>query len=295
MQKLTQTFSTMKNSYISPVIIGKLANKRGNFNYEKLLILLGELNINFSKRHVYASAMLIRAVLDHVPPLLGLGTFEEVVNNYSWSQTDGRFMKSLLDFKDEANDILHTPISEKGNYLSMDNIPSSNRLNRLLEECLLKGDNFTPIAISSKPVKTQQPNLSVQLSETSIRWANFAVGRYVWSSFRLSLTIDNYKNSRPDYLKTMLIAHDTDGKWTANHFIFETGKAEHQYQKDEEFRIEPYEVKTVPVFISQTEPATNTVRTPMPDFDRDTLKLVISTKSGAEFIIPIKPGWVANG
>ncbi len=65
------------------------------FDLCKLVRLCEELNIAYSGGALLATAMLTRAVLDHVPPLFGMVTFTEVANNYSGTRSFKETMKRL--------------------------------------------------------------------------------------------------------------------------------------------------------------------------------------------------------
>ena len=77
----------------------------------------------------------MRAILDHVPPILGCTDFAAVANNYPWGRTDKRYMKKLADFRDQADDALHRQISQKRDVLDFDDMPPSVYVDRLLQEC----------------------------------------------------------------------------------------------------------------------------------------------------------------
>ena len=56
------------------------------------------------------------------------------MNNYRWSRTDKSYMRKLLDFKLQADDVLHRQISSKADLLSLDDMSPRAWVNRLLEE-----------------------------------------------------------------------------------------------------------------------------------------------------------------
>jgi hypothetical protein len=101
----------------------------------KPLRLVEELNDNYARRNSYAAHALLRAILDHIPPILGHVGSKAVVNSYSRGQTGGRYLKKLLDFKDQAADALHRQISPQADLLDFDDMPASVCVNRLLQEC----------------------------------------------------------------------------------------------------------------------------------------------------------------
>jgi hypothetical protein len=74
---------------------------------DKLLGLLRELNSNVEAENPYACAALLRAVLDHVPPLFNLGSFDQVAASHPWSTTDKAYMKKLAEFRKTADDLMH--------------------------------------------------------------------------------------------------------------------------------------------------------------------------------------------
>jgi len=266
------------NSYINKDIKKGFLAKRDDFNYKKLIGLLSELNSNYTLGNTYASMMLVRAVLDHVPPLLGYDTFEEIVNNYSWSRTDKKYMKSLMDFKNEADDALHRPISGDDDFLDIDSLPKRNRVNRLLEECLKVGGTIKPKQYSKINKQVTHSNIKIKLAKETIRWANFSTSRGVWSSFKVDLEIDNYRSNKPDYISVSVRANLLDGsKWIGNHYIFnKTGEL------DEEFWINKNEVKKPFIFISSHPPGGHRSE-PMPEISNDPIEIHVNTRSSAEF------------
>jgi hypothetical protein len=101
----------------------------------KLARLVGELNDNYSRGNAYAAHALLRAVLDHIPPLLGCADFKAAASNYSWSRTDRSYARRLLDFKLQADDALHRQISKRTDRLGIDDMPPKIWVNRILQEC----------------------------------------------------------------------------------------------------------------------------------------------------------------
>jgi hypothetical protein len=125
------------NSYVNRQVIDEIRAKAGTsqFNVVKLLKLIEELNHNYKRRHSYAAHALLRAILDHVPPILGQTDFNAVANNYSWTRTDKSYLKKLRDFRDQADDALHRQISAQADLLDFDDMPTSIYVDRLLQEC----------------------------------------------------------------------------------------------------------------------------------------------------------------
>ena len=101
----------------------------------KLTRLVAELNDNYSRGNAYAAHALLRAILDHIPPLLGCADFKAAANNHPWSRTDRGYARRLLDFKLQADDALHRQISKRTDQLGMDDMPPKIWVNRILQEC----------------------------------------------------------------------------------------------------------------------------------------------------------------
>jgi hypothetical protein len=116
----------------------QVKDEESQLDCAKLLQLIHELNDIYAYENAYAAHALLRAILDHIPPILGCATFTETANNYPWSRTDKRYVKKLLDFKLQSNDVLHRQVSEKPELLGMDDLPPRVWLNRPLQECAEK-------------------------------------------------------------------------------------------------------------------------------------------------------------
>lgn len=132
-----QHVHTPDGFYIAAQVIAAIRAKEGTdwFDRSKLLRLIEELNDNYLRGNGYAAHALLRAILDHVPPLLKCSDFTAAVNNYQWSRTDKNYVRKLLDFKLQADDVLHRQISSKPDLLSLDDMPPRAWINRLLQEC----------------------------------------------------------------------------------------------------------------------------------------------------------------
>jgi len=82
------------------------------FDFKKLVRLCEEMNTAYAQGCCFATIMLTRALLDHVPPVFGKNTFTEVANNYS----DGgkSFKECMQHLENAARKVadahLHMPI-----------------------------------------------------------------------------------------------------------------------------------------------------------------------------------------
>jgi hypothetical protein len=101
----------------------------------KLARLVAELNDNYGRGNAYAAHALLRALLDHIPPLLGCPDFKVAASNYPWGRTDRSYAQRLLDFKLQADDALHRQISRRPDQLDLTDMPPKIWINTILQEC----------------------------------------------------------------------------------------------------------------------------------------------------------------
>lgn len=123
--------------YVDSEVTAAVAARAEALGYQtaKLVRLIEELNDSYRQGNTYAAHALLRAVLDHIPPLLGCGDFPAVVSSQRWSRTDSSYVRKLRDFRLQASDVLHRPISRKADLLGLDDMPPRIWINRLLQEC----------------------------------------------------------------------------------------------------------------------------------------------------------------
>ncbi len=90
------------------------AVKSSKLDLTRLIRLCEELNIAYSNDCFMSVAMLVRAILDHIPPLLGKQNFAEIANNYAGPISFKKSMQNLqLSLRNIADAHLHIPIREK--------------------------------------------------------------------------------------------------------------------------------------------------------------------------------------
>ncbi len=287
--------------YVNKNILEGFRLKEGAFNYQKLITLIEELNFNVENKKTYSSCMILRAILDHVPPLLEKKDFKDVVNSYNWGSersSPRKAVKLLLDFKNIPDDVLHGQITNKSDVIDFSYLPHKYLVNILLQQCLASEAKFSvtnksvqPDVVKSESVKS---DLMIEFYEQKVSWANYAVSRWVWPSFRMVLSINNFHNKSAEYLRAYLNAKSNDGVWEAKNFVFLNRENEDKSEPNQDFRVEAGYKEKVSLFISIYEIGEHNQK-PMPDVDKDTLKLVIETESGKTLALPIKAGWIGNG
>ncbi|MGW8722859.1 hypothetical protein ACWGNR_26625 [Streptomyces althioticus] len=126
------------NSYVSSKIVDDLKGlaPSSKLNCEKLLKLIGELNAAYSSGHAYSALAMVRAIIDHIPPIFDFTKFSEVHSNWPWGRTDKNYISKLSDFRATADDVLHRQISNNADLIEMEDLPPRTWLNRLLQECI---------------------------------------------------------------------------------------------------------------------------------------------------------------
>ena len=104
--------AVQKPAYVDPHRILQLREvKSAQWDLQRLVRLLQELNIAHASESHMSTAMLVRAVADHVPPIFNVKNFSEVANNYPAPRSFSDQMK-LLDtsLRKIADMHLHQPM-----------------------------------------------------------------------------------------------------------------------------------------------------------------------------------------
>ena len=95
-----------------------------NYDLSKLVELCKELNYAYAGGCYLSVAMLMRAIIDHIPPIFEKKNFSEVANSYKSSQS---FKKSMQYFNSSLRNIadafLHTQIRNS------ETLPTKNQVN----------------------------------------------------------------------------------------------------------------------------------------------------------------------
>ena len=105
-----------------------------DFDLTRLIQQCEELNDASFKGNPYSIILLVRAIIDHVPPIFEKGNFQEVANNYgakSFKESMDRLDKSLRKIADSG---LHQQIRKKETLPNKTQVNFSNDLDVLLAE-----------------------------------------------------------------------------------------------------------------------------------------------------------------
>jgi len=107
-----------------------------DFDLRRLIRLCEEINICVDNRCYLAVAALIRALLDHVPPVFGKGSFTQVANNYGRKS----FKKNTLHLENSARNIaddhLHRQIGQRESLPTFQQVNFFTDLDVLLAEII---------------------------------------------------------------------------------------------------------------------------------------------------------------
>jgi hypothetical protein len=121
--------------YISTDRIEELSSIRNEFDFCKLIALLKEINLAHNNEAFFSIGLLVRAVIDHIPPLFGLKTFKEVSNNYSGTKSLKDAMKGLeSQLRKISDSYLHTAIRKKDSLPTLQQVDVRNSLDFILSE-----------------------------------------------------------------------------------------------------------------------------------------------------------------
>jgi hypothetical protein len=108
--------------------------KNANFDLSRLLAMCGELNDGAGRNNI-STILLVRAILDHVPPIFGFKTFKEVANNFATTISIKASLKHLEDSSRTIADThLHTPVRRKETLPTKTQVNFSQDLDVLLAE-----------------------------------------------------------------------------------------------------------------------------------------------------------------
>lgn len=123
-------------NYVDISRIEELDNiKNKSFDLSKLIQFCKELNSCFKNCNYLATAMIIRAIIDHVPPIFGCKNFSEICNNYKGTRS---FKDSMLNLDRSSRKIsdnhLHSQIRKTEVLPNRTQVNFSNDLDVLLAE-----------------------------------------------------------------------------------------------------------------------------------------------------------------
>lgn len=105
-----------------------------NWDYGKLIELCRELNVAYANSCVYSAGMLVRAILDHVPPVFGVVNFEQVIANYGSKSFKGSMRHLNALSRDISNGFLHSQIRQSESLPNPQQVEFLGLIDALLSE-----------------------------------------------------------------------------------------------------------------------------------------------------------------
>lgn len=127
-----------ENSYIDAAVFARLSVAADDSTWyaASLVQLVSEIESSVVNDNWCAAIVLLRALLNHVPPLFGKTRFEQVVSNVSWERSDVKYIEHLATFRAHADDIHHRQISKKPViFFSVADLPPARSVAILLSKC----------------------------------------------------------------------------------------------------------------------------------------------------------------
>ena len=130
--------SGMKRYVAAERIASLQAISNAQWDFARLVELCREINVASDNRCHMATAMLLRTVLNHVPPVLGFGTFAEVASNYGGPKSQKSFKASMRRLESSLRNIadmhLHSPIR------SSEDVPTATQVDFAADSDVLLGE-----------------------------------------------------------------------------------------------------------------------------------------------------------
>jgi hypothetical protein len=106
--------------------------KSSEYDLKKLIQLCEEINIAHQNNCYMTIAMILRAIIDHSPPIFKVNTFPEVASNYKGTKSFKKAMDHLNNsLRNIADSHLHIQIRRK------EDLPTFNQVNFIADLDLL--------------------------------------------------------------------------------------------------------------------------------------------------------------
>jgi len=136
---------TSVRPYVDPVRIAALqAISNEQWDFMRLLELCREINVAACNRCHMSPAMLLRTILNRVPPVLRYGTFADVANSYGRSKSQKSFKASMQRLERSLRSIadmhLHSPIRSRENVPTAVQVDFAAELDVLIGEVIRVGE-----------------------------------------------------------------------------------------------------------------------------------------------------------
>lgn len=133
--------AAIRPPYVDPTRMLDLQRAQSQWDFRKLIQLCGELNIAHEHDCHHAVGMLVRSIMDHVPPVFGFRSFNEVASNHggggsSFKKSMDHLQKALRNIADGH---LHSPIRARETLPTATQVDFRAPLDQLLSEVVRVG------------------------------------------------------------------------------------------------------------------------------------------------------------
>ncbi len=135
---ITNVGSNTKESYYieNSIILGLSQIKSEKYDLTKLIQMCKELNDNYSLGNYLSCGMLIRSILDHIPPIFQKNNFSEIVNNYGTKSFKDIILPLDVSSRKISDSYLHTSIRSKEILPNKTQISYQPNMDTLLSEII---------------------------------------------------------------------------------------------------------------------------------------------------------------
>jgi hypothetical protein len=121
--------------FIDALKIDTIKNMQSlDFDFLRLVRICEEINSNYKQKNYMATSILLRVLIDHVPPLLGFRTFKEVASGYPGKSLKGTFLHLENGCRSISDGLLHQTIRRK------ESLPTVNQVNYSADVDVLLGE-----------------------------------------------------------------------------------------------------------------------------------------------------------
>jgi integrase len=129
LDKKIKSKTKVKNSYISITKIRKMELINNTlYDFSKAIEILNQINQAYDSNMNFTVGILVRAFIDHIPPIFNCKNFAEVANNYNGTSSFKKLMKKLQDsLRNISDSFLHIQIRKN------EELPSHNQVNFIPE------------------------------------------------------------------------------------------------------------------------------------------------------------------